>query len=260
MRNRLLCIVQGFLLAASLSRPEAAPVVTVSAASGAPVVAPESIASAYGTGLAGVTASAGSLPLPTVLGGVTLEVTDSAGATRLAPLYFVSPAQINYLVPAGTAPGQAGVTVHNGAVALSGTAQVSRVAPGLFTANGTGRGVAAAIAVQVVIATRIQSTFPIFQCSSGGACVSVPVRLGVDTPAYLSLFGTGIRNRTDLSHVTCTINGVSVPVLYAGPQSQFPGLDQVNVAVPLSLRGAGETDLVLSVDGQAANTVRVNIQ
>jgi len=34
----------------------------------------------------------------------------------------------------------------------------------------------------------------------------------------------------------------------------------VNVALPLTLRGAGETDLVLTVDGQRANTVRVNIQ
>jgi uncharacterized protein (TIGR03437 family) len=76
----------------------------------------------------------------------------------------------------------------------------------------------------------------------------------------LSLFGTGIRNRTSLGNVGVTINGIAVPAQYAGPQSQFPGLDQVNVGLPLNLRGSGETDLILTVDGQPANTVRVNIQ
>jgi uncharacterized protein (TIGR03437 family) len=76
----------------------------------------------------------------------------------------------------------------------------------------------------------------------------------------LSLFGTGIRNRTSLGNVGVTINGIGVPAQYAGPQSQFPGLDQVNVGLPLNLRGSGETDLILTVDGQPANTVRVNIQ
>jgi len=104
-----------------------------------------------------------------------------------------------------------------------------------------------------------QSSAPIFDCSSG-ACLSVPINLGIDTPAYLSLFGTGIRNRSSLSSVSVVIQGNSVPVLFAGPQGYYAGLDQVNTALPLSLRGGGETDLVLTVDGQAANTVRVNIQ
>jgi uncharacterized protein (TIGR03437 family) len=38
------------------------------------------------------------------------------------------------------------------------------------------------------------------------------------------------------------------------------GLDQVNVAVPRTLIGRGEVDIVLAVDGKAANTVRVNIK
>jgi uncharacterized protein (TIGR03437 family) len=84
--------------------------------------------------------------------------------------------------------------------------------------------------------------------------------LGVDTPVYLSLYGTGIRNRTSLAGVSVTIHGVAMPLQYAGPQGFYAGLDQVNVALLLSLRGTGETDLVLTVDGQPANTVRVNIQ
>ena len=57
-----------------------------------------------------------------------------------------------------------------------------------------------------------------------------------------------------------TINGKSVPVLYAGPQPDYEGLDQVNVALTLNLRGSGESNVVLTVDGQPSNTVTVNIK
>ena len=60
--------------------------------------------------------------------------------------------------------------------------------------------------------------------------------------------------------MTVTINGVSVPVLYAGPQPEFAGLDQVNVALTLNLRGSGETTVVLVVDGQKSNSVTVNVR
>ena len=89
--------------------------------------------------------------------------------------------------------------------------------------------------------------------------MSVPINLGIDTPTSLSLFGTGIRNRTAQDKVSVTIHGISVPVQFAGPQGGYVGLDQVNVSLPLTLRGSGETDLALTVDGVAANTVRVNI-
>lgn len=52
----------------------------------------------------------------------------------------------------------------------------------------------------------------------------------------------------------------SAEVLYAGPQGDFAGLNQINVRVPRSLAGRGEVDIALTVDGQAANVVKVNIQ
>ena len=132
------------------------------------------------------------------------------------------------------------------------------MAPGLFTADASGKGVAAAQSVQVQV-NGLQLVAPVFRCSAG-ACSSIPINLGVDTPTFLTLFGTGIRNRSSLSGVTVTIKGNSVPVQFAGPQGFYAGLDQVNIALPLTLRGSGESDLVLTVDGVAANTVRVNIQ
>jgi len=38
------------------------------------------------------------------------------------------------------------------------------------------------------------------------------------------------------------------------------GLDQLNLIVPRSLAGRGEVDVVLTVDGRTANTVKVNIK
>jgi uncharacterized protein (TIGR03437 family) len=99
----------------------------------------------------------------------------------------------------------------------------------------------------------------VFTCS-GSTCTSVPIDVGLDTPVYLTLYGTGIRNRSSLSNVKATIHGIGVPVLYAGPQPSFTGLDQVNMALTLNLRGSGESNVVLTVDGQTSNTVTVNIQ
>ena len=231
----------------------------LSAASGTTAVSAESIASFYGSSLAIGIAAATDLPLPTVLGGVSVRVTDRAGVARTARLFYVSPRQINFETPSGMAigPGTAAVLSGSHTVALAPASVVS-VAPGLFAADGSGKGVAAAIAVRLA-ADGQPSMEPIFQCSNG-SCGSVPIDLSVDTPVYLSLYGTGIRSRSSLASVGVTINGTAVPVLYAGPQVSFDGLDQVNIAVPLSLRGSGETDLVLSADGQVANAVRVNIR
>jgi uncharacterized protein (TIGR03437 family) len=76
----------------------------------------------------------------------------------------------------------------------------------------------------------------------------------------LILYGTGIRNVSSPSKVTATINSISVPVSYAGPQPTFMGLDQVNVLLTLTLRGAGEVPIIITVDGQSSNAVTVNIQ
>jgi uncharacterized protein (TIGR03437 family) len=126
--------------------------------------------------------------------------------------------------------------------------------------SGDGRGVAAATGIQVQTANpQAQSAVAVFQCASSG-CTSTPIALGASSTVYLSLYGTGIRNRTSLANVTVNINGTNVPVLYDGPQSGFEGLDQVNVALPSSLTGSGEVNVVLVVDGQTANVVNVNIQ
>ena len=74
------------------------------------------------------------------------------------------------------------------------------------------------------------------------------------------LYGTGLRNNSGLGSVRVTIGGILAPALYAGPQNQYPGLDQINVQLPPSLVGRGEVDVVVTVNDRTANTVRVSFR
>jgi uncharacterized protein (TIGR03437 family) len=235
------------------------PPVTITSAANANIgVTPASLATASGMNLAMQSATAVSTPWPTTLGGVTIQVTDSTSVPRPAGLLFVSPMQINFEIPAGTAPGPAMVLINNGVFQTSATVQMQPVAPGLFEINNL--DVAAATAVRMVIPANFQSSVAVFQCvDTPGSCRLVPIDPGVDAPVYLSFYGTGISGRSSLSNVTVTIDGMSFPALYAGPQPQFPGLDQVNVPLSLSLRGAGVVNVTVTVDGVTSNPVQIQI-
>ncbi|MEO8127627.1 MAG: hypothetical protein ABJF23_19070 [Bryobacteraceae bacterium] len=231
-----------------------------SAAAVSATIAPNSLASFYFTNPVFRTESANTQPLPTTLGGVTLTVTDSAGTQRNAPLVYVSPSQINFVVPEGTAPGPITIAATAGAASSTATATVTAVAPTLFSANGSGTGVAAATAIRVQIGNpALQAPVTVFQCANN-TCTPVPIQLGIDTPIYLTLYGTGIRNRSSLDNVKVNIKGVATAPSYAGPTPGFTGLDQVNVPLNLNLRGAGAVDVTVSVDGQTSNTVTIAVQ
>jgi uncharacterized protein (TIGR03437 family) len=231
-----------------------------SAAAG-PAVAPGSLASLYGARLAAATARAVAQPLPLALGGVSLAVTDAAGVRRDAALLFVSPAQINFVVPQGMAPGPAIFSLAPaGLPAQTFTAAVDAVAPALFTMTGTGTGVAAATAFVARDADPlIRTDVRVFSCAAS-ACSTLPIPVTAGSTVYVTLYGTGIRNRGSLSAVSARLHGVTVPVLYAGPAAGFDGLDQVNVALTINVRGAGESDFVLTVDGRESNPVKLNVQ
>jgi uncharacterized protein (TIGR03437 family) len=223
-------------------------------------VAPDSNVSAFGSGLALQAQGATTLELPFVLGGTTVSVRDSANVLRLARLFYAGPGQVNYLVPGTAARGTATVSVAavTGTTA-TGTVEIAPVAPGLFAANGNGQGVAAATAIRVA-PDGTQSPVAVFQCgTTAGSCTPAPMNIGSDR-IFLTLYGTGIRNRSSLENVRTTIGGTNAPALFAGPQGTFVGLDQVNVEIPASLRGRGEVSIVLNVDGQASNAVTVNVQ
>jgi uncharacterized protein (TIGR03437 family) len=215
-------------------------------------LAPEAVAVAGGITLAPATEAA-NLPLPTSLAGTQLTVIDSTGVGRPAPLFYASPTQVNFQVPAGTALGSATLLVSSaGSIAGSGG---GTVAPGIFSAGASGQGVAAA---EVVIARAdgTQSSSLVFSCSADGKCVPSPIGLGTaGEQAILFLYGTGIRGRTAESNVSCTIGGIDAPIQYAAAQGTYAGSDQVNILLPRGLAGAGEVAVRLTVDGELANSV-----
>jgi uncharacterized protein (TIGR03437 family) len=187
---------------------------------------------------------------------VSVKVRDSVGEERLAPLFFVSPEQINFQVPRGTAVGMATVMVTSGDnIVAAGLARIAGVAPGLFSANSTGRGVAAGFWTRVAEGGA-QSVDYLFDLSTHE---SVPVDLGAPTDQiFLSIYGTGFRGGTS---VTATVGGDGVPVSSFAAVRDYQGLDIVTIGpLPRTLIGRGEVDMSLAVDGTTANLVRVNIR
>jgi uncharacterized protein (TIGR03437 family) len=228
---------------AKIALTEPAPVVKLAAAGQIEPFAPESIVAAYGA------------DLTTGVSGNTVTVTDSAAVTRNAFLFYVSPTQINFEIPAGTATGTATVAFQNqNGSTQNATISIGSLSPGIFALDGAGL-----VAAWVLPVTTAQQPLqPVYQIASGNV-VPLPIDLGPATETiYLEMYGTGIRNA---NNVTVTVGGLSVPVLYDGAAPGFVGLDQVNIGpLPRALVGMGSVDIVTTADGQAANTVNVTIQ
>lgn len=241
-------------------RPAGAMMAVSAANFGGREVARDSIVTIFGTLLATGTQSSPSAELATSLSGTTVQVTDSQGVTRLAGLLYVSPNQINLMIPAATAVGSAMITVTSGdGVVTAAPASIVIVSPGLFSANGSGTGVAAAMIMRRR-ADGSEIFEAVYRIDAGNQVSASPIDLGPESDqVVLMLFGTGIRGRGSLSTVTVKIGGVDAPVLFAGAQGTN-GLDQINARLPRTLLGRGRVDVVVSVDGKAANIVQIDIR
>ena len=249
-------------LTVPLDSSSVAAVAATSAASYATALSSESIGALFGTGMAAGTVAAATNPLPTTLGGIQVQVKDAAGMTRNAPLFFVSPAQINFQTPLATSNGTATITVvRDGTSIAQGTVTVETVTPGLFAANANAQGIAAALVLRVK-ADNSQTYEPVAQFNAtANRYEAVPIDFGAASDQlFLVGYGTGFRQRSALSAVTTTIGGTSADVGYAGAQGALTGLDQINAALPRTLIGRGNADVVLRVDGKAANTVTLNFK
>jgi uncharacterized protein (TIGR03437 family) len=222
-------------------------------------LAPDSFATAQGSGLATATQATIS-PYPTTLGGTTVSVLDSSGAQQLAGLSYVSPTQVNYIVPHTTALGQATVTITaaNG-VTSSASVSIGAIGPGIFLFGGTNLVAANVLRVHADLTQTVQNVYAL---NSSGAIIPAPINLSPATDqVYLVLYATGLRGHSSAANsVTVTAAGVSLPVSYAGAQPQYPGLDQIDVLLPQSLAGKGDVVIQVTVDGQAANPGHVTIQ
>lgn len=193
------------------------------AANGRAYGAPGMIASAYATGLSTVTASATSLPLPRNLGGVRLTM--GFDDEIECGLFYVSPNQINFLIPDEAPLGLVRFRATNtSGQSFAGEFFLTGQAPGVFTRDGTGSGAAAAL------------FFP---------SAVVLYASGINPAALVSSAEVRVRTR-----------GVDYPAFWVGNAPGFAGLVQINVLMPSSAIGSGASLFVNGAESQGFLLVR----
>lgn len=253
-----------FVAAADLARAEtenSVPVTTVSGASFLAPVAPDSLASIFGTQLSKnvVYAQLDSRgQLPTQLDGTTVEING-----RAAPLIFASPSQINFLIPADTEIGSANVVVKSSATGFvsRGTVPVSTVAPAIFSVDSSGRGRGA-------ILNAVTNTLDPF-------AVNTQENQGSDKRTRVAIYATGLRYAGNAGRDSAKVNVYdrvlfegtdaagkvwNLPVEYAGPAPGFFGLDQVNALLPAELDGAGVLGVTILAESAISNRVTITVR
>jgi uncharacterized protein (TIGR03437 family) len=194
-------------------------------------VARGSLVAAFGSQLSNGTATTPTGDLPFDLGGVTILVNGVA-----ARLIFVSPGQINFVVPQEVADGDTvNFSINNNGLRSAGTVKVVDSSPGVFTTTSDGQGVTAAQCGQV---------------SSDGLNFLVsapPCSVGSDAqPNVLTIYGTGWRNATG---VQVMIADQTLTPTFSGPQPNFAGLDQINVNLPTALAGLADQAVTVVIPG-----------
>lgn len=183
-----------------------------------------------------------------------MQLLDAAGRLQSCRLLFVSPAQINFLLPDGLAPGLATLTVNlPGRQPAQTRLDLRQTAPGLFTMNGQ-RLAAGAFVLRDTAGNVSQQD--LFDCSSG-ICRERTIRFPANLDqAVLILYGTGWRNSPSNPLVRITNN--SAEVLYSGPQPEFPGLDQININWRSEWKG--RFTLILESDSVRSNPLEFTIE
>ena len=208
-------------------------------ASYAQAFAPGTLMTVFGTQLSPVTRSAVALPLPLDIAGVSATVNGVS-----APLYYVSPGQINVQVPYETGVGLAILGVNNNGQVASFPFTVAPAAPGLFTApdgsltpSGTARQGQTAVAF--ITGDGDTTTFLITGASppTGTATSRLP------------------RPRLP---VTVTVGGLPATVSFAGTPIGLVGISQVNFTVPAATP-LGSQPVVVTVGGVRTQTGRLNV-
>jgi uncharacterized protein (TIGR03437 family) len=201
--------------------------------------APGMILSVFGTRLANSIKQAPSVPLPTVMDGVTVTV----NGTR-APLYYISPIQLNVQLPYETAAGTAVLGVNNNGQVTSTTFSVKPTGPGIFTA---GNG----------------ALVPIPSARRGESILLYVTGEGDTSP----MIGTGAppSDSTPLDKLpaprqslTMTIGGVPVSPFFVGIPYGLVGVTQVNFTVPANAP-LGLQPVIVTVGGVASKAVALNV-
>ena len=203
-------------------------------ASYAQAFAPGTLMTVFGTQLSASTATAGVLPLPISRAGVSATVNGVS-----APIYYISPGQINVQVPYEIGTGLAVLGVNNNGQVASFPFTVAAAAPGLFTASDgslvpSGTAKRGQIALAFITGDGDTTTFQITGASpdTGTATSQLP--------------------RPKLP-VAVTVGGVAATVSFAGIPPGLVGVSQVNFTVPATAP-LGAQPVVVSVGGVKTQT------
>jgi uncharacterized protein (TIGR03437 family) len=225
----------------------------VNAASYASTVAPGGLAAVFGSFPVNSNTSSSGPPYASLLAGVSMGYGTGAGA----PVYFVSPGQVNVQVPWELAgQGQVAFTPSTyGFAGSSQTVQVAAFAPGIFSmdASGTGQGAIVDSTNQLVDANNpaiAGSTVVAIYCTGLGAVTNQPA---TGAPSPVNPLAETPRNPV------VSIGGATAEVQFSGLAPGWVGLYQVNALVPAgSSKGLG-VPVWMSIGGATSNTVTMAV-
>lgn len=224
------------------------------------VVGPGSIASLFGTNLAADTEAAAALPLPFTLANTQVLVNEVP-----APLFFVSPLQINFQIPpdvSGTS--LQAVVVSGGVRGLTAAVNVAPEVPGIFTtsASGTGQGAVLLASSDVIAAASGSIPGRTSQPVARGEIVSIfCTGLGAVDPAVEAgqPAGGSPASVTVMTPVVL-VGGVPADVLFSGLAPNFVGLYQVNIRIPETALAGDAVSLQIQIGGQSSNIATLAVQ
>jgi uncharacterized protein (TIGR03437 family) len=202
--------------------------------------APGAMISIFGDDLATVVRQAGALPLPAALGGTSVTVNGVA-----APLYYVSPSQVNAQVPFETPAGTAQVQVsRGGTVSPVRQLAIAAASPGLF------------VALNGFAAINSASTY----VRAGDWITMYATGLGVVNGTVGNGQAPGNPPPQVKAPVTATLGGMTLTVTWAGLAPGYAGLYQINAALPAQVGSGFQTlPLAVSVGGETSNTGKVGV-
>jgi uncharacterized protein (TIGR03437 family) len=152
-----------------------------------------------------------------------------------APLYYISPGQLNIQIPYETATGAtATVTINNNGQVTSQTFLMAPTAPGIFT-DASGAPVPNTQASRGQIVTLF---------ITGAGAVSPPVSTGSAPPAATAISDLPIPVQT----AKVTVGGVPASIQFIGIPNGLVGVTQINYQVPSGI-GLGTQPVAVSIGG-----------
>jgi uncharacterized protein (TIGR03437 family) len=207
-------------------------------------LAPNAIGTIYGTGLSYTTRA---LAPADVIGGVLPTTLPGTGATVLigliaANVFYVSPTQINFLVPSVLQPGRIDFrVVLNGIAGPPVPVDLAVVSPAMYQADA-----------QTVIATRLDGSLVTADAPARPGDVIVLYATGLgDTqpPPILANIATMAAPLRQMADFKVLLDGAAVDrtlILYAGLAPGFAGLYQINVRLPDGVGGNPQIQIGLA--------------